>query len=127
MERDDLIVNDQYPLDAHHSEEEGVKKRKHIWKITFWLSAITTIEVLLGVYWLNLGLPWQLVKWTFLILTVYKAFLIVFEFMHLGDERSNFKWVLLGPYIFFILYIAFIVLTEAYYVHDVFQALSWWN
>ena len=28
MERDDLIVNDSYALNAHHSEEEGVAIRK---------------------------------------------------------------------------------------------------
>ena len=30
MERDDLFVNDSYALNAHHSEEEGVKIRKNI-------------------------------------------------------------------------------------------------
>ena len=114
MERDDLIINDQYSLDAHHSEEEGVKKRKHIWKITLYLSVITTFEVLLGVFWKDLGfLNWQVVKWTFLILTVYKAFLIVFEFMHLGEERKSFTKVILYPYLFFILYLIFILVTEA--------------
>ncbi len=34
MERDDLIVNDSYSLNAHHSEEDGVKIRKNIWKVT---------------------------------------------------------------------------------------------
>jgi hypothetical protein len=31
MERDDII---EYSLDAHHSEEQGVKLRKTIWKVT---------------------------------------------------------------------------------------------
>ena len=127
MERDDLIVNDQYSLEAHHSEEEGVKKRKHIWKITAILSIVTTFEVLLGVFWKDLGfLNWQVVKWTFLILTVYKAMLIVMEFMHLGEERTNFKWVLLAPYIFFILYLAYILLVESVYIHDILTGLQWW-
>ena len=34
MERDDLIVNDSYALNAHHSEEEGVAIRKKIYMVT---------------------------------------------------------------------------------------------
>ena len=33
--------------------------------------------------------------------------------MHLGDERKNFKWVILGPYLLFIAYLIFICLSEA--------------
>ena len=32
MERDDLIVNESYALNAHHSEEAGKKIRKNILK-----------------------------------------------------------------------------------------------
>ena len=45
MERDDLIVNDSYALNAHHSEEEGVAIRKKIYMVTVILSVITAIEV----------------------------------------------------------------------------------
>ena len=41
MERDDLIVNDSYSLDAHHSEEAGVKIRKNVYFVTVLLTAIT--------------------------------------------------------------------------------------
>ena len=34
MERDDLIVNDSYSLEAHHSAEDGAKIRKKIWTVT---------------------------------------------------------------------------------------------
>lgn len=43
MERDDLIVNDSYPLNAHHSEEEGVKIRKNIIFVTVLLTVITAV------------------------------------------------------------------------------------
>ena len=42
MERDDII---EYSLDAHHSEEEGVKIRKKIYFVTILLTAITAVEV----------------------------------------------------------------------------------
>ena len=29
MERDDLIVNDSYALNSHHSEEEGAKRGRY--------------------------------------------------------------------------------------------------
>jgi uncharacterized integral membrane protein len=41
--------------------------------------------------------------------------------MHLGDERKSFKWVILAPYILFILYLIFICLTESSYWFEVFQ------
>jgi len=38
------------------------------------------------------------------------------EFMHLGHEKKALKWLVLAPYIGFILYLAFICLTEATYI-----------
>ena len=43
MERDDLIVNDSYALNAHHSEEEGVAIRKKIYMVTVILSVILSL------------------------------------------------------------------------------------
>ena len=54
---------------------------------------------------------WPYVKIGFLVLTIVKAAYIVLVFMHLGDERKSFKWVILAPYILFILYLIFICLT----------------
>ena len=44
--------------------------------------------------------------------------------MHLGDERKNFKWVILAPYILFIMYLIFICLTESSYWHEVFEGAN---
>lgn len=113
MERDDLIVNDQYALDAHHSEEDGVKIRKKIVFVTLLLTAITLVEVMLGVFIkrADTGL-WMTIKWTFIVLTLVKAGYIVMSFMHLGDERKNLRNVILIPYLLFIGYLIFIGLTE---------------
>ena len=64
---------------------------------------------------------WPYVKIGFIVLTVVKAAYIVLVFMHLGDERKNFKWVILGPYILFIIYLIFICLAESSYWHEVIQ------
>lgn len=114
MERDDII---EYSLDAHHSEEEGKKIRKKIWKVTALLTAITIAEVFMGVFFKRYAEGWELVKWTFLIMTVAKAAYIVLVFMHLGDERKALKMTILIPYTIFILYLLFIAVKESLYVH----------
>jgi len=118
MERDDII---EYSLDAHHSEEAGVKIRKRIWVVTAILTIITAAEVLVGAFlsktvladWENGATVWAFIKYGYIILTVIKARFIVLEFMHLGEERKSIRKVILYPYIFFILYFIFIMLTEA--------------
>ena len=114
MERDDLIVNDSYALNAHHSEEEGVKIRKKILFVTVLLTLITAVEVAMGIIFKRAEtFTWETIKWSFIILTLVKAGYIVMIFMHLGDERKNLRNTILIPYIVFIIYLIFIALTEA--------------
>ena len=114
MERDDLIVNDSYALNAHHSEEEGVKIRKKIAFVTVLLTLITAVEVGMGIIFKRAEtFTWETIKWTFIIMTLVKAGYIVMVFMHLGDERKNLRNTILVPYLVFILYLFFICLTEA--------------
>jgi len=110
MLRDDVI---EYSLDGHHSEEAGKKIRAKIWKVTALLTAITLVEVLLGVYIKQGSDLWPFVKWTFIALTLLKAAYIVLIFMHLGDEKKSLKYVILVPYFLFMLYLIFIALMEA--------------
>ena len=87
----------------HHKTEsiqsEGSKKQiKRIWMITLYLAIITIVEVSFGLWdhhtsIFNRGV----LNAFFLILTVFKAFLIVDVFMHLGDEVRNFVMVVLIP------------------------------
>lgn len=116
MLRDDVI---EYSLHAHHSDEEGVLVRKKIWKVTALLSIITAVEVLVGIFLPkgdDPGLRWAIIKYGYIVLTVIKAAYIVLVFMHLGDEKKGLKYMILVPYILFILYLIFIVLTEAAYI-----------
>jgi len=110
MLRDDIV---EYSLDAHHSEEEGVKLRKKIWKVTALLTAITVVEVLLGAFIKQGSSIWPIIKWSFIAMTIVKAAYIVLSFMHLGDERKSLKYMILIPYFIFICYLIFICLTEA--------------
>ena len=114
MERDDLIVNDSYALNAHHSEEEGVKIRKKIVFVTVLLTLITAVEVAMGIIFKRSEtFTWETIKWSFIVLTLVKAGYIVMIFMHLGDERKNLRNTILVPYLVFIIYLIFIALTEA--------------
>jgi cytochrome c oxidase subunit 4 len=118
MERDDII---EYSLnrDANgnviplHGDEAGKDIRKKIWKVTLLLTIITIVEVGMGAYIKQGTSIWPIVKWSFVIMTLVKAAYIVLVFMHLGDEKKSMKYVILVPYILFILYLIFIALTEA--------------
>lgn len=120
MERDDLIVNDQYSLDAHHSEEQGRKIRKKIWIVTVYLTLITAFEVALGIFFKRADtFTWETIKITFIILTLVKAGYIVLTFMHLGDERKNLRNIILVPYAIFAIYLIFIGITEGMFTESI--------
>ncbi|MCR9170863.1 MAG: cytochrome C oxidase subunit IV family protein [bacterium] len=110
MIRDDIY---EYSLDAHHDEETGKKIRRKIWIVTLVLTVITGAEVFMGAI-IKQGDTWSwfFTKWAFVIMTIFKAFFIVMTFMHLGDERKGLRYVILVPYILFILYLMFICLWE---------------
>lgn len=113
MLRDDII---EYSLDAHHSEEEGKKIRKKIYRVTLIMTVITAAEVIAGVLWgrsMTTGITWEIIKYCYIVLTIVKAGFIVINFMHLGDERKSLKYMILVPYFIFICYLIFISLTEA--------------
>jgi cytochrome c oxidase subunit IV len=115
MERDDLI---EYSLPKEgkiglHDDKEGVKIRKKIYFVTILLTVVTVLEVALGAYIKQSSAAWPFVKWSFVALTILKAGYIVIVFMHLGDEKKSLKYVILVPYILFILYLIFIALWEA--------------
>jgi len=121
--RDDII---EYSLHSHHTEEQGKLIRKKIWKVTAILSVITAIEVLIGAYMPKrhqTEMTWALIKYGYIILTAVKAGYIVLVFMHLGDERKTLKYMILVPYIMFILYLIFILVFEASYINNAWETL----
>ena len=98
---------------------------RQIWLVFWLLLIVTAVEVALGIvkppillerYLLGV----TLLNHTFIILTIVKAYYIVYAFMHLGSERKNLKWSILLPVWVLIPYLLFILLTEAYYQHEMF-------
>jgi len=122
MERDDLIANDSYSINATHDEEHGRVVRKKIYFVTILLSVITTAEVLMGVYFKHGTTLWPFIKWSFIVMTIVKAAYIVVVFMHLGDERKSLKYMILAPYTIFALYLIFVGITESNFVNEVWQS-----
>ncbi len=101
--------NDNYPqyeLMAHHSEEEGKKKRRKLWNVFWIMLGITLIELVVGFY--NTHFSDIALKIIFIGFTIVKAGFIVLSFMHLGDEVKAFKYAVLVPFIVFIIYLVFI-------------------
>jgi cytochrome c oxidase subunit IV len=121
MERDDLHLDEAYSRAANHDEAHGVAIRKKIWMVTAILTAITILEVGLGIMIKQGTDLWPVVKWSFILLTGVKAAYIVLVFMHLGDEKKSFKYVILVPYILFILYLIFICVQESSYINEMFE------
>jgi cytochrome c oxidase subunit IV len=125
MERDDLYVDESYARAGVHDEEHGKQIRKKIYFVTALLSIITIVEVALGIIasgWV--GIKWEIVKYSFIIMTLVKAGYIVLVFMHLGDEKKSLKYVILAPYIVFILYLIFVALTEGGYQYDLLNNIK---
>lgn len=102
----------------HHSEEEGKKIRKMIWFVFWILLVVTTVEVTLGLFYNDWNIPWQLVKWTFIVLTLVKGYYIVASYMHLKNEYTNFKLIVAIPYLVLGIYLIILVLIESMYLFD---------
>lgn len=81
------------------------------------LVLITFVEVVLGIvkpsFMLQKVLGTTLLNHTFIILTVLKAYYIVFNFMHLKLEAKVLRYVVVSPLIIYAVYMSFIFFTEA--------------
>lgn len=95
--------------------EEGAHTRKLVWRIFWILLSITSIEILLGLFYNDWSLSWDFVKTTFLLLTIAKAYLIVSYYMHLKYESSFLIKIIAIPYIILAVYLMSLVLNEGVY------------
>lgn len=123
-----------------------------IWGVLIFLSIVTAIEVVLGIYkpeslmhplmtpfeggfGATLGnmflspiiylIPLNLI---FLVLTIVKAYYITWDFMHMRDEKTSLRRAVVWTFIFLALYIALIFLLEADYIYDIYKSsIIKWN
>lgn len=96
-----------------------------IWGVLIFLTIVTAIEVVLGIYKPEaleanvLGM--KLLNWIFIILTIVKAYYITWDFMHMRDETSGLRRMVVWTAIFLICYLVFILLQEGGYVESVYR------
>ena len=88
---------------------EHVSNTRRIWLVFALLSVVTTVEVFLGivrpdVLFMNNFLGMNLLNWVFIILTLYKAYYIVWAFMHMEGETSSLRWAVVATVIFLVAY-----------------------
>jgi cytochrome c oxidase subunit IV len=94
---------------SHESEEKAhsALNTKVIWKVFWILLGVTIFEVSISFT----PLSKELLQWTFVLLTIVKAYYIVGYFMHLKFEVVPLQWSLLLPFVL-IVYLIFIALYE---------------
>jgi cytochrome c oxidase subunit 4 len=90
-------------LDKAHS---GLNT-KVIWRVFWILLAVTAFEVSISFT----SIPKTILLYTFIVLTLVKAYYIVGFFMHLRFEKIPMQWTLLLPFIL-IVYLIFIAIYE---------------
>lgn len=91
-------------------------KIKRIWIVTAYLAGFTAVEFVIAFTMAAGGLKTSL----FIILTIFKAFYIVGEFMHLSHEVKSLIWTILLPMLFVVWLIVALLLQGA----AIFEALQ---
>ena len=95
-----------------------------IWGVLVFLTFITVIEVVLGIYkpenLMGKFLGMKILNWIFIILTVVKAYYITWDFMHMRDETKSLRRMVVWTAIFLICYLIFILLQEGGYIESVY-------
>lgn len=104
-----------------------------IWGVLIVLTIVTAVEVVLGIIKpeiLTEGrfMRMKYLNWIFIILTVFKAYYITWDFMHMRDEVKGLRRSVVWTAIFLICYLVFILLTEGDYIFDVYDnGFQSWN
>ncbi|MGE5942748.1 MAG: cytochrome C oxidase subunit IV family protein [Flavobacteriales bacterium] len=97
-----------------------------IWGVLIFLSIITAIEVVLGIYkpesLMAKFVGMKILNWIFIILTLVKAYYITWDFMHMRDEVKALRIMVVWTAIFLILYLIFILLQEGGYIESIYSS-----
>ena len=124
--------NNTHKLEIFRGFLKFKSNQTKIWGVLIFLSIVTIIEVALGilkpeVLIENYFLRMKLINWIFIILTIVKAYYIMWDFMHLRDEVRGLQFSVVVTLMFLIAYLAFILLVEGNYIFDVMYVgfVSW--
>ncbi|AEH01234.1 cytochrome C oxidase subunit IV family protein [Lacinutrix sp. 5H-3-7-4] len=96
-----------------------------IWGVLAFLTFVTAIEVILGIYKPEILMKQVLgmkgLNWIFIILTIVKAYYITWDFMHMRDETKALRRAVVWTGVFLICYLIFILLQEGGYIESVYS------
>lgn len=104
-------------IDHGAGEHHADMSKKQIWKVFFYLLAITCLEFFIALVLVYNG-PLEkgpLVNFIYVALTIVKAYYIVAYFMHLKFEKMGFIISILIVFVF-IIYFIILLLTEGSYL-----------
>lgn len=98
-----------------------------IWGVFVILSIVTTVEVALGIIRPDVlvdhhFLALKLLNWIFIILTLFKAYYITWDFMHMRDETTGLRRAVIWTALFLIAYLVVLLLIEGDYIFEVYKA-----
>lgn len=105
---------------AHESYQEGhvpAPQTKHIWKTFFILCGLTAVEFAFA-FAMDPGTARNVI---FIILTLFKAFFIVAEFMHLKHETKSLIWSIMVPTALLVWLVIALVTEGSYYGEVIFN------
>ena len=127
------MENSTHKLEIFRGLVKFKSNTSKIWAVLFFLSVVTIVEVALGiikpeVLIVNAFLSMKLINWIFIILTIVKAYYIMWDFMHMRDEVRGLQFSVIVTLSFLIAYLAFILLVEGNYIFDVmYEGFVSWN
>ncbi len=125
--------NSTHKLEIFRGLVKFKSNQSKIWAVLFFLSVVTIVEVALGIIKpeiliVNSFLSMKLINWIFIILTIVKAYYIMWDFMHMRDEVRGLQFSVVVTLSFLIAYLAFILLVEGNYIFDVmYEGFVSWN
>lgn len=119
------MATDAHKLEIFRGLIKFKSNTQKIWGVLIFLSIVTAIEVLLGIYkppiLLNEVLGMKALNWIFIILTIVKAYYITWDFMHMRDETASLRRMVVWTGVFLMAYLVFILLQEGGYIEQVFR------
>ena len=127
------MENSTHKLEIFRGLVKFKSNQSKIWAVLFFLSVVTIVEVALGIIKpeiliVNSFLSMKLINWIFIILTIVKAYYIMWDFMHMRDEVRGLQFSVIVTLSFLIAYLAFILLVEGNYIFDVmYEGFVSWN
>lgn len=101
--------------DLHHQGEIPKAQTKAIWKTFGILVALTALEFVFA-FFMEAGTARNAI---FIILTLFKAFYIVAEFMHLKHETKGLIWSIIIPLALLIWLMVALLSEGSYYFESI--------